>query len=79
MFNSELHQAALNRILAAAHSYYVLNHRFPSRIRLGADIARDYLGAAVEAQFLLRPSESDERIVVVADPTLSPTEITFDD
>jgi hypothetical protein len=72
-------QKALVKILAAVDSYFVLRQQFPGCVRLGPAIATAFLGRSTGVHFPLRPTEPHKTELIIADPTLAPTQIELDD
>src|SRR5688572_11491262 len=72
-------QKALVRILEAIDGYFVLRQQFPRRVRLGPTIAGAFLSTSTGVHFPLRPTEPDKTVLIIADPTLEPTQIELDD
>jgi hypothetical protein len=73
------HQNALNLIKAAADTHFIRYHHFPSRVRLGAAIANDFLGSSLVAYLPMPSSKPVKTVLIMADYALDPRAIVLDD
>jgi hypothetical protein len=77
MLDSVAQHAALNRILAVTGAYFTAHRRYPSRVRLGASVARDFLGAATSATLPMSLA-GQVQMAITADDSLGGYGIALD-